>query len=184
MTQESKGGISRRTLAKGVAWSIPAVVVVTAVPAYAASPGEPIIPSYESGSFCKHSSDDQAHAAFCFQNTTAAPITITAGAVLWNSLYKQGRFSIAGAFSTVATVPANTTQCFWVDTDPYPSLGNAPATLYFTYPGALGGLNSDGSPSSSETPSVTTAPDKTMSNCNSAPGQPGRSAPHSTTGPS
>lgn len=39
MTEETKFGISRRTLAKGVAWSVPAVAVAAAAPAYAASDG-------------------------------------------------------------------------------------------------------------------------------------------------
>lgn len=41
MTEEPTRGISRRTLAKGVAWSVPAVAVASAVPAFAASPPEP-----------------------------------------------------------------------------------------------------------------------------------------------
>lgn len=37
MTEETKYGISRRTLAKGAAWTVPAAAVVAAAPAYAVS---------------------------------------------------------------------------------------------------------------------------------------------------
>lgn len=52
MTEETKGGISRRTLAKGMAWSVPAVAVASAVPAYAASPVVPPEPGISFGSAC------------------------------------------------------------------------------------------------------------------------------------
>lgn len=39
MTEKNSTGISRRTLAKGVAWTVPAVAVSAAAPAYASSPG-------------------------------------------------------------------------------------------------------------------------------------------------
>ena len=39
MTEDTtKLGVSRRTLAKGAAWSVPAVAVAGAAPAYAVSP--------------------------------------------------------------------------------------------------------------------------------------------------
>ncbi|TBT87408.1 hypothetical protein ET989_03630 [Propioniciclava sinopodophylli] len=43
MTEETKSGISRRTLAKGAAWSVPAVAVAAAAPAYAKSSGGPTV---------------------------------------------------------------------------------------------------------------------------------------------
>ncbi len=43
MTEPTKSGISRRTLAKGAAWSVPAAAVVAAAPAYAVSIPEPVI---------------------------------------------------------------------------------------------------------------------------------------------
>lgn len=49
-------GISRRTVAKGIAWSVPAVAVATAVPAYAVSPIPPI--SFD-GTGCKDPSGGQ-----------------------------------------------------------------------------------------------------------------------------
>lgn len=41
MTEDIKLGVSRRTLAKGAAWSVPAAAVVAAAPAYAKSPVPP-----------------------------------------------------------------------------------------------------------------------------------------------
>lgn len=38
--EQAKAGISRRTLTKGAAWAVPAVLVAQATPAFAASPGK------------------------------------------------------------------------------------------------------------------------------------------------
>ena len=51
VTSEKKSGISRRTVAKGMAWSVPAVALAVAAPAYAASPCTPV-PSF-GGASCK-----------------------------------------------------------------------------------------------------------------------------------
>lgn len=54
MTEDTtKFGVSRRTLAKGAAWSVPAAAVVAAAPAYAASPVPPPPPPvFDWGSGC------------------------------------------------------------------------------------------------------------------------------------
>ena len=44
-------GVSRRTVAKGIAWSVPAVVVASAAPAYAASSAPP---SVSNATACKN----------------------------------------------------------------------------------------------------------------------------------
>lgn len=41
--EEKKSGVSRRTVAKAMAWSVPAVALAVPAPAYAASPCTPII---------------------------------------------------------------------------------------------------------------------------------------------
>lgn len=41
--EEQKSGVSRRTVAKAMAWSVPAVALAVPAPAYAASPCTPII---------------------------------------------------------------------------------------------------------------------------------------------
>ena len=54
MTDKNSAGISRRTLAKGVAWTVPAVAMTAAAPAYATSPNEPPVgPDIASSSGCK-----------------------------------------------------------------------------------------------------------------------------------
>lgn len=40
MTEQINQGVSRRTVAKGIAWSVPAVAIASAAPAYAISPPE------------------------------------------------------------------------------------------------------------------------------------------------
>lgn len=43
MTEETKFGVSRRTLAKGAAWSVPAAAVIAVAPSVAASPQTPTV---------------------------------------------------------------------------------------------------------------------------------------------
>lgn len=49
--EEPKSGVSRRTVAKAMAWSVPAVALAVPAPAYAASPCTPV-PSF-GGQSCK-----------------------------------------------------------------------------------------------------------------------------------
>ena len=49
--EEKKSGVSRRTVAKAMAWSVPAVALAVPAPAYAASPCTPV-PSF-GGASCK-----------------------------------------------------------------------------------------------------------------------------------
>ena len=49
--EEKKPGVSRRTVAKAMAWSVPAVALAVPAPAYAASPCTPV-PSF-GGASCK-----------------------------------------------------------------------------------------------------------------------------------
>lgn len=69
---------SRRTVVKGAAWAVPAVVVASATPAFAASPGELQV----TGNACKlpgNSNDTYKGNVFGLTatNTFNAPITIT-----------------------------------------------------------------------------------------------------------
>lgn len=43
MTDQFKSGVSRRTLAKGAAWAVPAVTIAAAAPAYAVSGNPPLV---------------------------------------------------------------------------------------------------------------------------------------------
>lgn len=54
MTEQNQSGISRRTLAKGAAWSVPAVAVAAAAPAYAVST---FITVTQAGGACKQPGD-------------------------------------------------------------------------------------------------------------------------------
>ncbi len=69
LDQPTPKGISRRTVAKAMAWSVPVVAVAAAVPAYAASGSPPIIIA---GTACK--SPGQSCSAFPFGYRV--PVTI------------------------------------------------------------------------------------------------------------
>jgi hypothetical protein len=77
-----KSGVSRRTVVKGTAWAVPAVVVASAAPAMAAGASQCITPSF-SGLSCKQPGGGQNNFGYrlqiCFTNTctTTAAIVIT-----------------------------------------------------------------------------------------------------------
>ncbi len=70
MSEQTKSGISRRTLAKGAAWSVPAAAVVAAAPAYAKSGGAPKIVGGQafklSGNSCKQAGAQGNRWAYLF----------------------------------------------------------------------------------------------------------------------
>lgn len=81
-----KQGVSRRTVVKGTAWAVPAVVVATAAPAMAASPC--VTADFDSTS-CKQPGTGQNNFGFklkiCFTNTCSAPVTITVTKIQGNA---------------------------------------------------------------------------------------------------
>ena len=84
MTEEpTKFGVSRRTLAKGAALSVPAAAVVAVAPSVAASPPpEPpeCATAYFSGTPCRISNQNLYRFGFCIENNCdvgSAPLTFT-----------------------------------------------------------------------------------------------------------
>lgn len=76
--EDQRSGISRRTVAKAAAWSVPAIALAVSTPAYAASPGIITL----TGNGCKlpgASNDTYKGYAFeaVIENTFNVPITIT-----------------------------------------------------------------------------------------------------------
>ena len=113
-------GVSRRTLARGAAWSVPAVAVAAAAPAYAASGAIEISTVYTS---CKHSGEGNNdypkayHIQFVIANPSSAPVTFTLpGLVLLdlddsassNPACVPGSGDSTAGQSLTVTVPANT----------------------------------------------------------------------------
>ena len=90
MTEQTQSGISRRTLAKGAAWSVPAAAVVAAAPAYANSVPEIEI-DFGSSSACKMSGASFEKKPYCykwgyvlwgvFENNTALDATVTINSI-------------------------------------------------------------------------------------------------------
>jgi hypothetical protein len=76
--EEQKPGVSRRTVAKAMAWSVPAVALAVPAPAYAASPGTISL----TGTGCKlPGNSNETYKGYAFRavlsNTTNAPVTVT-----------------------------------------------------------------------------------------------------------
>ena len=83
-----KPGISRRTVVKGTAWAVPAVVVASAAPAMAAGASQCLTATFGGGS-CKQPGTGQNNFGFklkiCFTNTCSAPVTITVTKIQGNA---------------------------------------------------------------------------------------------------
>ena len=76
--EEPKPGVSRRTVAKAMAWSVPAIALAVPAPAFAASQGIVQL----TGTGCKLPGNSQdLYKGYAFKasavNTTAAPVTVT-----------------------------------------------------------------------------------------------------------
>ena len=133
MTEQTQSGISRRTLAKGAAWTVPAAAVVAAAPAYAKS--GIIDPSYEPGTFCKHPPTNHYHAGFCFTNSSTEPITITLTKFEVDAQNNGNWVTVGGTITPMTiTVAAGKTCCVEVDAGSAASMANGTGRLTFSYP--------------------------------------------------
>ena len=83
-----KQGISRRTVVKGTAWAVPAVVVASAAPAMAAGASVCVTAEF-GGNSCKQPGVGQNNwgyrLEFCFTNNCLVPVTIQVISVQGNS---------------------------------------------------------------------------------------------------
>lgn len=79
MTDTTKSGISRRTLAKGAAWAAPAVAVAAAAPNVAASPvtPPPCITAAFTGKPCRISNKKIYRFGFCITNACTDGTSLT-----------------------------------------------------------------------------------------------------------
>jgi hypothetical protein len=102
-----KSGISRRTVVKGTAWAVPAVVVASAAPAMAAGTSQCVTATF-GGNSCKQPGVGQNAKGYrlqiCFTNTCAVPAVIFVKTVRGNT----GSSPTQNVNQSV-TVPANTT---------------------------------------------------------------------------
>jgi hypothetical protein len=102
-------GISRRTVVKGTAWAVPAVVVASAAPAMAAGASQCLTATFSPLS-CKQPGTGQNNFGYrliiCFTNTCAVAATITVTKVQGNT----GNAPV-GVVNQTITVPANGEGC-------------------------------------------------------------------------
>ena len=150
MTGAHDHTVTRRTVLRGAAWSLPVIAVAVATPFASASttggpggtPGTggtaPIVPSYQTGSFCKHPGNPKYyHGTFTFENTTSAPIVLALTSMLVNGQSRAAKFSVNKNLVSAYTVPAKTKISLYVDAGLFDDSANGTATLSFTY--AVGG---------------------------------------------
>ncbi|VXB76216.1 conserved exported hypothetical protein [Microbacterium sp. 8M] len=164
-TDEAHGdeprAITRRTVVRGAAWSLPVIAMAAAAPLANASgttapggetgtPGEQIpgggtgtpgtgtptaiVPTYQPGTFCKHPGNPKYyHGTFAFENTTSAPITVVLGSMVVNRLARGAKFSVGGRLTSSYTVPAKKKVALYVDAGLFDDSANGTATLSFAY---------------------------------------------------
>lgn len=111
MAFDSATPINRRTVAKGIAWSVPAVAVAGAVPAFAVSPPPPPPPPEFDWSLGCATVGNTKDGCANLAKTPQVPFTIT------NNTGQTLQFQILG-------------QKSWIGSDPEPLTFTAPGGIY------------------------------------------------------
>lgn len=105
-----KQGISRRTVVKGTAWAVPAVVVASAAPAMAAGASQCVTASF-GGNSCKQPGQGQNQFGyrlqFCFTNTCSVPVTIVVKTIQANT----GNAHVQTVNQTIGPIAVGATVC-------------------------------------------------------------------------
>lgn len=172
--------VTRRTIAKGAAWTVPAVVVAAPAASAATSPPDPVDPEASPGTFCQHSNVNRYHGVFCFNNTAGVPVTVTLGTwtVPGGTDGVSGLFNVDGALVATRVIPTGQ-HCYYVDstvTSPMANgIGSIDYTWSYTLPGAPNPVTYTGS--------GTMIGEATGVNCASVGTQPNQAPPHATDGP-
>lgn len=118
-------GISRRTLAKGAAWSVPVIAASAAAPAYAASPCDGACYTYDLG---QHAAGTDANGL----TGTATSSTCNRNTVVTTTLNKggtpgtvSGTTGSSGKYSSTynGKIDYRAEQTAWPANDPYPISG-------------------------------------------------------------
>jgi hypothetical protein len=142
--EEQKPGVSRRTVAKAMAWSVPAVALAVPAPAYAASQGIVQL----TGTGCKLPGNSQAiYKGYALKasasNTTNQPVTVTLVSATLNGsdlgamtlVNLDGCTTLGNPF----TIPANTSYPNLVIlTADAPNSQNGTLVLNYTIAGQSG----------------------------------------------
>lgn len=124
---------TRRTVVKGAAWAVPAVMVASAAPAFAQSgpvivvPGDP-----EEGQWCRHTqgqpSTNGVHLTFCFTNNTEEDVQFTFDALVLNGV--PASMCVIPASLTVGAGDSTCVSVHGMGINP---IGNGVATLTYSY---------------------------------------------------
>jgi hypothetical protein len=143
--EEQRPGISRRTVAKAAAWSVPVVALAVSTPAYAASPGIVTL----TGGGCKLPGNSQGiYKGYAFtasiSNTFNVPITITiTGATLDGQDLGQVtvvNLDTCANLTSTFVVPANSTfPNVAILTENAPNSSNGALSVSYTITGGPGG---------------------------------------------
>lgn len=147
LEEPKPSGISRRTVAKAMAWSVPAVALAVPAPAYAASGNPPVICVGAArklpGNSCQGATpipgaDVTAVKGFVFPfqvtNNTSKTIIIKDVDIVTNPVQSPPFVAVASTPALPATIAPNTSVTIWVYTTG-PNSGNftvdATATVYW-----------------------------------------------------
>lgn len=136
MTEATSRPISRRTVAKGAAWTAPVILGGAAAPAYASSPSlPPVFPELAVKGTCKHASNDVYHVGVVWKNTqTCIPpkgttVKVTSIVAIPNSGTGIDFLGLPHQFDVAAGSTANAVY----HSEPAPNMANGDATITYTY---------------------------------------------------
>lgn len=126
--------VTRRTVAKGAAWTVPVVAMATAAPIATASPRVPVDPEF-TGNWCKHPGNPKYyHNTMSWTNLDSeCSVTVTLGMMDINGVERPASASIGGSLVTQFTLEPSEELCFSVDAGLYGNSANGSGILYFTW---------------------------------------------------
>lgn len=132
MTEATSDPISRRTVAKGAAWSAPVILAGTVAPAMAASP-PPVNPSLDPNGFCKHPGNPKRyHVGIIWRNTLPCTTTVSiTGITLTPNASNEPAVTFPG--STTFTVGGNSTATKIYDSNLTEASSNGTVYVNYTY---------------------------------------------------
>lgn len=134
MSETTRQPISRRTVAKGAAWTAPVILGGVAAPALAASP-PPVFPELNVAGTCKHSNlppDAQRyHIGVTWNNTLECETTVTVSSIAVSPNSGTG-VNFTGLPDSFDVGPGDTDNRHY-DSLPTPNMANGTVIIQYTY---------------------------------------------------
>lgn len=129
-------GVSRRTIARGMAWSVPAVAVASAAPAFAASGGGPVISISAACKIPGNSCGRDLKFGYAFSSTVTNPTNKTiyiCAVTITNVVGTDLQFALSSPALPIAVAPGATISVTFFATSTNSANTPFSADLNFSY---------------------------------------------------